>query len=113
MVVISLNFEYDIFIIDIFAKLALAFALSIQLIHLLRDGLLKYYNNQLLFFFTTSNEMGQQNLDSIDNTKRNVVRSYRIFTIIIQINYVTIVQTNSFCDYKLINLTHPFSCKLM
>jgi capsular polysaccharide biosynthesis protein len=59
MVVIGLNFEYGLFIIHIFAKLALTFALSIQLIHLLQDGLLKYYNNQLLFFFTTSNEMGQ------------------------------------------------------
>jgi hypothetical protein len=79
MVVISLNFEYGLFIIHIFAKLALAFALSIQLIHLLQDGLFKYYNNQLLFFFTTSNEMGQQNLDSIDNTKRNVGWKMNIF----------------------------------
>jgi hypothetical protein len=57
--------------------------------------------------------MGRQNLDSIDITKRNVVHSYYIFTIIIQTNYATIVQTNLFCDYNLISLTHPFSCKFL
>jgi hypothetical protein len=57
--------------------------------------------------------MGRQNLDSIDITKRNVVHSYYIFTIIIQTNYAIIVQTNLFCDYNLISLTHPFSCKFL
>jgi hypothetical protein len=46
MVVVGLNFEYGLSTIHIFANRTSTFAPSIQLTHLLQDGLLKYYNNQ-------------------------------------------------------------------